>query len=366
MLRPCDFGERPAGYIGRVEESDRHTLANSLAQFECRNNRLADLALHTDGFAETVAVAREHYGAGRVAVVLGTSTSGILSTEEAYRRRDSVSGALPADLDYGKTHDLYSLARFVRNALDLRGPALTVSTACASSARCFIDAWHLLSSGICDAAVVGGADSLCRLTLHGFASLDLLSAEPCRPCDAMRDGISIGEAAGFALLERPAGRPGSTPVMTFLGGGASSDGYHMSSPDPAGAGAVDAMQRALAAGQVDAGTVDYVNLHGTGTKVNDAMEDTAVSEVFGRDTACSSTKGLTGHTLGACGIVEAAIASIVLRDGFIPGCIGVRAIDPSFRSRVVVANEDSPVRAVMSNSFGFGGINCSLLFGKAA
>jgi 3-oxoacyl-[acyl-carrier-protein] synthase-1 len=358
-LRPCDFPDVAlGGHIGRVPGVEDHTIRSDLAHFDCRNNRLADLALRTDCFAEAVAAARDRYGAGRIAVVVGTSTSGILAGEEAYLRRDPATGALPATFDFASTQDLFSLARFVRAALDLRGPAFTLSTACASSAKSFMDAWHLIESGVADAAVVGGADSLCRTTLHGFAALELISPAPCRPCDAARAGISIGEAAGFALLER------SGTGVTLLGCGATSDGYHMSSPDPQGIGAIGAMRQALASASLPPTAVDYVNLHGTGTKANDAIEDLAVAEVFGTGTPCSSTKGWSGHTLGAAGIVEAAIANLCLRHGFVPGCLGVTEPDPSFRTRVFVENAEAPVRRVMSNSFGFGGINCSLVFGR--
>ena len=350
------------GHVGRVAGMAVHALPPELARFDCRNNRLADLALRADGFAGQVAGARERYGPGRIAVVLGTSTSGILEGEQAYRQRDPVTGALPAAFDYSHTQDLFSLARFVRAALGLRGPALTISTACASSAKSFMQAVYLIDSGQCDAAVVGGADSLCAMTLHGFAALELISPTPCRPCDAARGGISVGEAAGFALLERPAA-VGCPPAAVLLGCGASSDGYHMSSPDPRGAGAIGAMRQALAAAGLTAEAVDYVNLHGTGTRANDAMEDIAVAAVFGRATPCSSTKGWTGHTLGAAGIVEVVIASLCLRHGFLPGCLGMTEVDPDFRACVLVDNRDAPVRRVLSNSFGFGGINCSLLFG---
>src|SRR4051794_17795219 len=200
-LRPCDFIDVADGYIGRVDALDTHRLPSTLQRFDCRNNRLADLALHTDGFASAVAVARQRYGADRIGVILGTSTSGILSGEQAYQAREPATARLPEDFDYTHTHDMFSLADFVRSALDLHGPAMVVSTACASSARTFIDAHQMIASGMCDAAVVGGADSLCGMTLRGFASLDLISPVACRPCDAGRDGISIGEAAGFALLE---------------------------------------------------------------------------------------------------------------------------------------------------------------------
>ncbi|HEX4262017.1 MAG TPA: beta-ketoacyl-[acyl-carrier-protein] synthase family protein [Acetobacteraceae bacterium] len=363
-LAPCDFAAlRLPGHIGRVAGIEDHALPPGLAGFDCRNNRLADIALRCDGFAEAVADARARHGAGRVAVVVGTSTSGILSSEDAYRRRDPATGALPEDFDYARTHDLFSLARFVRAALGLRGPALTLSCACASSARSFIDARALIESGVCDAAVVGGADSLCRMTLHGFASLGLISPDPCRPCDAARSGISIGEAAGFALIER-AEVAGGTGVA-LLGGGATSDGYHMSAPDPTGTGAAGAMRQALESAGLEAEAVDYVNLHGTGTRANDAMEDAAVVAVFGTETPCSSTKAWSGHTLGASGILEAAIAVLCIRHGLMPGCLGAAEPDPAFRSRILLDNMAAPVRRVMSNAFGFGGINCSLLFGRA-
>jgi 3-oxoacyl-[acyl-carrier-protein] synthase-1 len=254
---------------------------------------------------------------------------------------------------------MFSLAYFVRSALDLHGPAIVVSTACAASARTFIDASQLIASGMCDAAVVGGADSLCATTLRGFASLDLISPIACRPCDACRDGISIGEAAGFALLEREGNG------AALLGYGASSDGYHMSAPHPRAIGAIAAMRAALHAGGLSADDIDYVNLHGTATKANDAMEDVAMVEVFGTNTPCSSTKGWTGHTLGASGILEAMIACLCIEQRLIPGCLNLGALDPDFRASVLIENKQLTVRRVMSNAFGFGGINCSLIFGKS-
>ncbi len=354
-LRPNDFDPAVGGWIGRVPGVESHALPEAFAAYDCRNNRLADMALRADGFIGQVAAARARYGADRVAVVLGTSTSGVTAAEDAYRHR-SPDGALPLTFDYDHTQDLYSVAGYVRGVLGLCGPALVISTACASSARCFVDAAQLIRAGLCDAAVVGGADSLCRMTLHGFASLELLSPTPCRPCHAERTGISIGEAAGFALLEREG------DGMHLLGAGASSDGYHMSSPHPEGVGAVLAMRQALADAGLVPEAVDWINLHGTGTRANDAMEDRAVSTVFGDRVACSSTKGWTGHTLGACGILEALIARECMAEGIVPGCLGVDAPDPSFRARVVTGIERRAVRTVVSNAFGFGGINCSLVF----
>ncbi len=355
-LRPSDFGAVPRGWIGRVDAVEQHRLPTPFAAFECRNNRLADLALHTDEFANAVGAAVSRYGAGRIAVVIGTSTSGVLSGEEAYASRNA-DGALPASFDYDHTQDMFSAARFVRAVLGLRGPALVVSTACASSAKSFIDAQHLIESGVCDAAVVGGVDSLCRMTLEGFASLDLISPTPCRPGDAARGGISIGEAAGFALLERDG------DGMRLLGAGATSDGYHMSSPHPEGAGAIGAMQSALDRAGLRPSDIDYVNLHGTGTRANDAMEDIAVATVFGTNVPCSSTKGWTGHSLGACGILEAVIAGQCMQAGFAPGGLGIEQVDPAFHARVLMGNTPARIRTVASNAFGFGGINCCLIFG---
>ena len=364
-LRPNDFETATGGWIGRVEGVEAHALPDALAGFDCRNNRLASLALDADGFRQAALAAREQYGADRVAVVMGTSTSGVQAGEDAYRVRGA-GGALPDRFDYDGTQDMFSLARFVRAALGLRGPSLVVSTACASSARCFADAAHLIGAGVCDAAVVGGADSLCRMTLQGFASLELISPDPCRPCDAGRAGISIGEAAGFALLER-AGAPGrdAGPRMALMGWGATSDAHHMSAPHPLGVGAIGAMRTALRRAGLAPGDIDWINLHGTGTRANDAMEDLAVAEVFGDAVPASSTKGWTGHVLGACGIVEAVIAGQCMAGGFVAGCLGVEMPDPQFRSQVAVENLERPLRRVISNSFGFGGVNCSLVFGTA-
>jgi 3-oxoacyl-[acyl-carrier-protein] synthase-1 len=362
-LTPCDFADAPrAGYIGRVPGLEDWALPEATARFQCRNNALADMALAEPGFREAVEAARQRHGAGRIATVIGTSTSGILAAEEAYRRRDSKTGALLPGFAYDTTYDLSSISRFVQQNLGLSGPVATVSVACASSARAFIDAHDLIAAGFADAAVVGGTDSLCRLTLHGFASLELISPEPCRPCDAARRGISIGEAAGFVLLERAPARPGT---VALLGAGASSDGYHISQPRPDGAGAAHAMWAALTSAGLSPRDVDYINLHGTGTLANDAMEDAAVVSVFGRETLCSSTKGFTGHTMGTCGIVEAVMAKLCVEQDFLPGGLGITEVDPAFGMAVLTENREAPVRAVLSNAFGFGGMNCSLVFGRA-
>ena len=242
-LRPNDFEHADLEtYVGRVDGVEAQAVPTELADYDCRNNRLALMGLRADGFERSARDAARRYGAARVGVFLGTSTSGVLSTELAYRELDRNDGALPADYHYRETHNLYSLTDFTRRYLALRGPALAISTACSSSAKVFATAHRYIQAGLCDAAVVGGVDSLCLTTLYGFSSLELVSRDICRPADADRDGLSIGEGAGFALLERPE-RAEAGAVM-LLGYGESSDAHHMSTPDPQGGGAALAMSEA--------------------------------------------------------------------------------------------------------------------------
>ena len=359
------FPGAPEGiWVGQVPALEAVAPPVELAAFDCRNNRIVELAVRSDGFTDAVARAVARHGADRVAVVVGTSTAGIEETEHAYSRRAPGSTDLPADFDFANTHDLQALPRYLQARLGLRGPGIVVSTACTSGARAMMEAAALIAAGVVDAAVAGGVDSLCRLTLRGFASLELLSRGPCRPCAGDRDGIAIGEAAGLVLLERPEAAP--KDAILLLGAGASSDGHHMSSPHPEGLGAVCAMRAALAAAELGAADIGYVNLHGTGTRANDAMEDRAVHHLFGDAVPCSSTKGWTGHTLGASGAVEAVIAAICVEDGLVPGCLDVEAPDREFRSQVAAgSNRAATLRRVLSNSFGFGGSNCALVLGRA-
>lgn len=362
-LAPCSFaGVQFPTHVGAVGGLDE-PLTDDLAAFDCRNNRLAKRALREDGFADAVVAARERYGAARIGVFLGTSTSGLHQSEQAYRRRDA-SGRLPADFEYARTHNTYSLAYFVRTALQLAGPAFVMSTACAATAKVFASGARMIASGLCDAAVVGGVDTLCATTLYGFRSLGVVAEQPCRPFDAERSGISIGEAAGLVLLERAQPGRGDDGVL-LLGAGESSDAYHMSSPHPDGVGARLAMERALASAGLVAADIDYINLHGTATLVGDAAEDRAVFDVFGPETLCSSTKGFTGHALGASGAVEAIFSALAILNGFRPGSPHTRTIDPAFRSRYLQTGERGRVDRVMSNSLGFGGANCSLVLGRA-
>ena len=364
-LARCDFETVALDtYIGRVRGLEEARLRDDLAAYDCRNNRLAQLGLELDGFAGAVAAARDRYGAARIGVFMGTSTSGILETELAFRRRDPGSGALPPDFRYTETHNTYSLADFVRRYLELKGPAFVVSSACSSTAKVFGNAARMIAAGACDAAVVGGVDSLCLTTLHGFHSLELTSRGPCRPFDVDRDGISIGEGAGYALLERTgAGAAHGAPLL--LGIGESSDAYHMSTPHPEGLGAKLAMRGALESAGLAPADIDYINLHGTATRTNDAAEDLAVRELFGPATPCSSTKGATGHLLGAAGITEAIISLIGIEHGVLPGSPHTRIVDPALKCRYLMTHREGRVRRVLSNSFGFGGSNCSLVLGAA-
>ena len=363
-LAPCDFETaRLETYVGTVPGLDDFRVGADLGAFDCRNNRLAQLCLQQDGFEQAVAAARDKYGAGRIGLYLGTSTSGLHSTELAYRRRDPKSGALPAEYRYAETQNAYSLGDFARRYLALTGPGFVVSTACSSSAKVFGNAARTIAEGVCDAAVVGGADSLCLMTLYGFRSLGLTSPGPCRPFDADRDGISVGEGAGFALLEKT--DRAETGSVLLLGVGESSDAHHMSTPHPEGLGARMAMQRSLESAGFKPGDIDYINLHGTATRTNDASEDKAVVEVFGSSTPCSSTKGATGHLLGAAGITEAIISMLAIERGLMPGSANTRNVDPALKSRYLIENREGRVRRVLTNSFGFGGSNCSLVLGSA-
>lgn len=365
-LTPCRFEtvDLPT-WIGEVAGVDTVTLPAALARFDCRNNRLAWLALQADGFLEAAQAAIARHGAERVGLFLGTSTSGILQTEQAYRQRDPATGALPGWLDYRTTHNTFSVGAFVQQLLGLQGPAGVISTACSSSAKVFATAQRLLQTGMIDAAIVGGVDSLCLTTLYGFSSLELTSPEPCRPYDANRRGISIGEGAAFILLERP-DATGQGDDVQLLGVGESSDAWHMSAPHPEGRGAQAAMQAALSAAGLTARDLDYINLHGTATPSNDAAEGHAVLNRLGNTIPCSSTKGATGHTLGAAGAVEAVFAALAIRHGFLPGSVQTQTPDPALPLNYLLATRPAPVRHVLSNSFGFGGSNCSLILGRQA
>jgi 3-oxoacyl-[acyl-carrier-protein] synthase-1 len=261
-------------------------------------------------------------------------------------------------------HTPHSLAMFTQQLLGISGPSETISTACSSSAKVFASAERLIRLGLADAAVVGGVDTLCGSVLFGFNSLELVSTEPCRPFDAGRDGISLGEAAGFALVERVQGGADAAPLR-LLGYGEASDAHHMSTPHPEGLGAERALDEALLRAGLPPEAIDYINMHGTASQKNDEVEGALVARRFPATTHASSTKGFMGHTLGAAGIVEAVISLLAIERGLKPGTVGTRTIDEGFGPQIRLAPEHGEVRYALSNSFGFGGNNCSLVFGKA-
>ena len=373
-LRRNDFGEgmlaaeRLETWIGRVDGIEDSSLPRDAAAWECRNNRLAWIALQQDGVLEAVARMRARHGAERVAIVLGTSTSSIGATEEAYARLDGVDGdasRFPADLARPIVHTPHSLGTFVQHATGLRGPCITVATACSSSAKVFAQAARLIEAGVVHAALVGGVDTLCGSVLFGFNALGLVSQQPCRPFDARRDGLSLGEAGGFAVVERQAPGHSENAGLQLRGYGESSDAHHMSAPHPEGVGARLAMADALARARIDATQVGYLNLHGTATPANDAIEARAIDVLFPDTLHAGSTKGWTGHTLGAAGIVESVFALIALEDGILPGTLNSDRRDDACGAQVRIDNAQRAIGYAMNNSFGFGGNNCSLVFGKA-
>ena len=265
---------------------------------------------------------------------------------------------MPESFSYSTTLNNFSAPALVAHAIGATGPTFAISTACSSSAKVFAAAARLMQADWIDAAIVGGVDSLCLTTLCGFSALELLSPLPCRPFDRARSGISIGEGAGFALLEARAQAP-----AYLLGAGESSDAHHMSTPHPDGLGARLAMSGALESAGLTPDAVDYVNLHGTATRSNDPAEGRAVAGVFG-STASSSTKGWFGHLLGAAGIVESIVALLALEHGMLPGTLNTTDLDPDCPNNVLLDNEARDIDVVLSNSFGFGGSNCSVVFGR--
>ena len=356
-LVPNDFGPTPLDtWVGKVDGLEV-PLPATLARWDCRNNRLAWLGLQADGFIDAVAAARERFGAARVAVVLGTSTSSIGATEAAYRALDA-DGSFPPALRSPRVHTPHSLANFVQDALGLEGPCLTVSTACSSSAKAFAAAERMLRLGLIDAALVGGADTLCGSVLFGFHSLQLVSPERCRPFDAARRGINLGEAAGFALLMRGAG------ALELVGHGESSDAHHMSAPHPEGLGAERALDDALARAGLDAAAIDHLQLHGTASAKNDEVEAALVARRFGPRTHASSVKGFTGHTLGAAGVVGAVYALLAIERGLAPGTVNSSVLDPACGPQIRLAPEAREIGIAACHSFGFGGTNCVLVFAR--
>jgi len=332
-----------------------------LTVYDSRNSRVALAALNhaEDGLREAVKSARSRYGAARVGVVIGTSTSGLYETEAAYAKMLN-TGVMPEDFYFLSRHAYQATPRFLQHELALRGPCFAISTACSSSTKAIAAGQRLINNDICDAVLVGGVDTLCLLTLRGFNSLELVAEDFCRPMDRHRKGINIGEGAALLLLEKPNKALQQYPHVLSVG--ESTDAYHMSTPHPEGQGASLAMQQALQQAGLQSQAIDYLNLHATATLINDHVEAKAVEYVFKNTLPCSATKGITGHTLGAAGAIEAIVALLALKHGFIPGTWGLQQTDADCHCRVDQQTlPGQNLHIVMSNSFGFGGNNASLI-----
>lgn len=356
-------------FVGKVDAADDTPLAGDEQHFESRNNRLIALALSYTRLTDQIALYRKHYGAARLGLVMGSSTSSIDRTEEAYRQSDlSQPIAFTKAFSQPQVFTPHAPGIFAAHRLAITGPTLTVNTACSSSAKVFATAKRWLDLDLVDAVVVGGADSLCMSVMHGFDSLQLVSKQVCKPFDAERDGINLGEAACFTLLTRSDKRldKGSSMACTLKGFGESSDAHHMSHPHPEGAGAKLALEKALRMANCAPGDIDYVNLHGTASRANDLIEGRLIKDLFPATSAASSTKGWTGHTLGAAGIIESLFAIKAMEHNYVPASLNFNNEDDEIGYCVQRKGESKTIHHVMSNSFGFGGNNASLIFAKAS
>ncbi|WP_033069058.1 beta-ketoacyl-[acyl-carrier-protein] synthase family protein [Thalassospira australica] len=337
-------------------------LPGHLSEYDTRNNRLLWAA--TCQIAADIHELIAKYGNERIGVLIGTSTAGIEEGTTHYQQRVE-SGKFPESFRY-EHQEIGSPSEFLQTAFDLRGPAYSISTACSSSAKAFASGKRLLKANMCDAVLVGGVDSLCRLTVGGFDALQSLSDGVCNPMSKNRNGINIGEGAALFILRQDEGE------IELLGVGESSDAYHPNAPHPDGLGAARAMQSALECSGVSPADIDYINLHGTATPLNDIMEAKAVHAVLGPDVPASSTKPLTGHTLGAAGAIEAAILWLSLYYSNIGTPLPVHLWDGEIdaelsRINLITSNQSLAPRkrlAMMSNSFAFGGSNVSIILGK--
>lgn len=341
-------------YVGAVQ-TQLPLLDEYALEFQTRNNQLAALALKQ--LEVPVTQLKQQYGANRIAVIVGTSTSGIAQGERAMAVHQQ-QGSFPSEYHY-QQQEMDNLSQFICTALELEGPALTLSTACSSSAKAFATAQEMITSGLVDAAIVGGVDSLCGMTVNGFSALASTSAGICNPSSKNRDGINLGEAAALCIVQKHG-------TVKLLGVGESSDAHHMSAPHPQGEGAVVAMRQALERAGYQATEVDYVNLHGTATPKNDEMEAIAVAEVFGCDTPCSSSKAMIGHTLGAAGATEVGLCWLLLGGHDYAPHIWDGEADatlPAINLVPIGAKKNTKINTCLSNSFAFGGNNVSVLIG---
>ncbi|MCP4412695.1 MAG: beta-ketoacyl-[acyl-carrier-protein] synthase family protein [Gammaproteobacteria bacterium] len=345
-------------FVGQVL-NDLPIIPEKYKSYNCRNNQLALAVIQQ--IEPQILEAKKRYGSTRIGIVMGSSTSGILEAEQAFKVFDD-KGSFPKDYCY-KKQEIGAVTEFMAKYLEIKGPAYSVLTACSSSGKVFASARGLIEMGICDLVITGGVDSLCEMTLRGFESLEAVSSETCNPFSVNRKGINIGEAAALFMMSRE-----ESPVA-LLGVGESSDAHHMSAPEPSGAGAQAAMRAALVDASLEPSEIDYINLHGTATQLNDAAESHAVYALFKNNTLASSTKPLTGHTLGAAGATEAGIGWLLLNKRghyFLPANHFDGQLDPIL-CKINLCNSGTNVtvlNTVMSNSFAFGGNNVSVILGR--
>ena len=344
--------------VGEVRDA-LPDLSQFPTHYRSRNNQLAALAYQQ--ISADVDTLRQMYGAERIAVIIGSSTSGIAEGELALQHFNQ-HRQLPEDYQY-TTQEMVAPADFIALLANVSGPCYAISTACSSSARALISAQNMLLADLADAVIVGGVDSLCRLTVNGFHALESTSSGFCQPFSANRDGINIGEGAALFVMQKQG-------AGIFLAGtGASSDAHHMSAPHPQGRGAVAAIQQACSRAGITAGQLDYINLHGTATPLNDSMESSALQQLGLAAVPASSTKSLTGHTLGAAGAVEAALCWLTLSDynaakQLIPHCWDGE-VDPALPVlEFATAAPQQKIHYCLSNSFAFGGNNAALILGR--
>lgn len=348
-------------WIGHIPLLDNYSWPALEQSWQSRNNALIDLALRQGTLLKSLKQLQEKYGSARIGIVMGSSTSSIDRIEVAYRHMDD-AGMLPAEYVQEAVFNPHAPGLYLAHRLGLDGPNMTINTACSSSAKVFATAARWLRAGFVDAVLVGGADTLCLSVLQGFHSLQLVSQQPCRPFDAQRDGINLGEGAGFALLTLGSGDDHCG--IRLSGYGESSDAHHMSHPHPEGAGARLAIEQALSRAELKPDDIGYINLHGTASRANDHIEGNLVGKMFSAQTLASSTKGWTGHTLGAAGILEAIFALEALTAGLVPGTLNLEQLDPEISMSMSAHNTRASLQHVMTNSFGFGGNNACLIFSK--
>jgi 3-oxoacyl-[acyl-carrier-protein] synthase-1 len=338
-------------------------LPTAWRDWDCRVMRLAFHALHEDGFMAQLAQARARWGAAKVGLIVGTSASTIALTEQFYQGQ-TLQPALTERPGAPELNTPHAIAAFLARVLEVKGPCLTVSTACSSSAKALGSAARWLRAGLVDAVVVAGVEALSHSLLRGFHALGLLSDAPCQPFGAERRGINVGEAAAFCLLTR------ERAAVTLRGYGESNDAHHMSAPHPQGLGAELALDDALRKADVQASEVGYLNLHGTATPQNDAVEAALVARRYASDVHASASKSLTGHTMGAAGLLEAALCWLALERGLCSGSPARGPIDPALGSTFAAQLQHAPaqreVRLAASHSLGFGGNNTVLIFGPPA